>query len=149
MQSEDVVIHLLQDKSGEQPPSLHNNGGEGYLILQDGSNCSNQLSVLSSINCNGSDTSHALFSRLSVDTTNLQQQLLTKSKSLAQQIIGTGNNGLGYIHRQEYVMTTLSNAYCNAVCFGQESSSGTYENSPEDFGTFYIVVHKICKIMYI
>ena len=131
MQSEDV-IHLLQDKSGEQPPSLHNNGGEGYLILQDGSNCSNQLSVLSSINCNGSDTSHAIFSRLSVDTTNLR--LLTKSKSLAQQIIGTGNN-------------PNFNAYCNAVCVDQESSSG--DNSPEDFGTFYVVVHKMCKIMYI
>lgn len=142
MQSEDV-IHLLQDKSGEQPPSLHNNGGEGYLILQDGSNCSNQLSVLSSINCNGSDTSHALFSRLSFEGS----RLLTKSKSLAQQIIGTGNNGLGYIHRQGYVMTTPFNAYYNAVRVDQESSSGN--NSPEDFGAFYVVVHKMCKIMYI
>ena len=190
MQSE-VVIHLLQEKSGEQPPSLHNNGGEGYLILQDGSNCSNQLSVLSSISCNGSDTSHALFSRLSVDTTTLQQQLLIKSKSQAQQIIGTGNNdGLGGINSKggegevihlevlrltnllssdnkdqlvkgtavdkefdesqihhsfgEYIQgfgSTLSNAYCNAVCVDKESSSSTY--SPKDFGMFYVVVQKM------
>ena len=100
MQSEDVVIHLLQEKSGEQPltspaHNIHNNGG---LILQDGSNYSNQSSVLASNRSNGSDTSHVLFSRLSVDTTNLR--LLTKSKSLAQQVIGTGtgNNGLAGIN---------------------------------------------------
>jgi len=163
--------------------------------LQDGSNCSNQPSVLSSINSD-SGISHALLSR-SVDTTNLQHQLLIKSKSQAQQIIGTGNNGLGginsngsggevnhledlrltnllldnndqlvkgtvdeelkfkltlgesqrhhslgeYIHPQGYG-STLSNAYCNAVCFGQESSSSTYENPPADFGSkFYIVLY--------
>ena len=47
-----------------------------------------------------------------------------------------------YIHCQGYG-STPSNAYCNAVCVDQGRGSNSYMNPPADFGTFYIVVHKI------